>query len=81
MVDGILDVTVSTAERIATRGDAEADLREQIDRVLDDVALGIEIGGDVDRGVGDEQRLRMGRHVHDEDMADPPGGAQAGLRR
>ena len=38
---------------------AEADLHEQVDRVLDDVALGIEIGKDVDRRVGDEQRLGM----------------------
>ena len=58
---------------------AEADLREQVDGVLDDVALGIEIGKDVDRRVGDEQRLGIGRHVHDEDVADPPRGAQAGL--
>ena len=78
IVDGILDVTVSTADRIATRGDhAEAGLRIEIDGVLDDVALGIEVGKDVDRGVGDEQRLGVGRHVHDEDVADPPLGAQA----
>ena len=60
---------------------AEPDLREQIDRVLDDVALGVEVGEDVDRRVGDEQRLGIGRHVHDEDVADPPRGAQAGLAR
>ena len=58
---------------------AETDLREQIDGVLNDVALGVEVGKDVDRGVGDEQRLGMGRHVHDEDVADPPRRAQAGL--
>ena len=58
---------------------AEADLGEEIDDVLDDVALGVEVGGDVDGRVGDEQRLGVGRHVHDEDMADPPRGAQAGL--
>ena len=59
---------------------AEADRGEQIDRVLDDVALGIEVGKDVDRGIGDEQRFGIGRHVHDEDVADAPRGAQAGLR-
>ena len=57
---------------------AKADLRVKVDRVLDDVALGIEIGSDIDRRIGDEQRVRMGRHVHDEHMADPPRGAQAG---
>ena len=79
IVDGILEVTVSTAERIATRGVRQPDLREQVDRVLDDVDLGIEIGKDVDRGIGDEEHLGIGRHVHDEDVADPPPGAQAGL--
>ncbi len=58
---------------------AEADLREQIDGVLHDVALGIEIGKDVDGRIGDEQRLGIGRHIHDEDVADPARGAQAGL--
>jgi hypothetical protein len=29
----------------------------QVDRVADDVGLGLEVGEDVDRGVGDEQRL------------------------
>jgi hypothetical protein len=60
---------------------AEADLREQIDDVLDDVALRIEIGKNVDGGIGDEERLGIGRHIHYEDMADPPRGAQAGLAR
>ena len=59
MVDGILEVTVSTAERIATRGDVPKPACViEIDRVLDDVALGVEIGEDVDRGIGDEQRSR-----------------------
>ena len=80
IVDGILDVTVSTADKIATRGVPEPDLREEIDGVLDDVALHIEIGKYVDRGIGDEQRLGMGRHVHDEDMADAPCGPQPGRR-
>ena len=59
---------------------AKADLGEEIDGVLHDVALGVEIGSDVDCRIGDEQRVRMGRHVHDEHMADPPRGAQAGRR-
>ena len=33
----------------------------------------------IDRCVGDEQRLGIGRHVHDEDMADPARGADAGV--
>ena len=49
--------------------------------VLDDVALGIEIGKDVDGRVSDEERFGIGRHIHDEDMADPPCCAQAGLAR
>ena len=80
MVEGILEVTVSTADRIATRGVPDADLNEQIDRVLNDVALHIEIGSDVDRGIGDDQRVGMARHVHDENMADAPRGAQPGRR-
>ena len=62
---------------MATRGVPKPDLREQVDGVLDDVALGIEIREDVDRRVGDEQGLGIGRHIHDEDMADAPVGAKA----
>ena len=60
---------------------AETDLGKQIDGILNDVPLGIEIGKDVDRCVGDEKRLGIGRHVHDEDVADAPRRAQAGLAR
>ena len=81
MVDGILEVTVSTAERIATRGVPSPTCDEQVDGVLHDVALGVEIRENVDGRVGDEQRLRIGRHIHDEDMADPPCRAQAGRVR
>ena len=59
MVEGIFVVTVSTADRIATRGVPIADLQEQVDRVLHDVALYIEIGGDVDGRVGDDERVGM----------------------
>ena len=81
MVDGIFEVTVSTAERIATRGVPRPICVIQIDRVLDDVALGVEIGEYVDCGVGDEKRLGIGRHIHDENMADAPRRAQARARR
>ena len=43
----------------------------EIDGVLDDVDLGVEIGDDVDRGVGDDERIGMAGHVHDEAVADP----------
>ena len=71
MVDGIFDV-----DRFDRRQDrdprhrAKAHLREQIDRVLDDVPLAVEIGKDVDGGVGDEHRVRIRRHIHHEHMAD-----------
>src|SRR5215813_1705124 len=57
---------------------AEADLGEEIDRVLYDVAFGLEIGKDIDRRIGDEERVRMVRDIHDENMTDPPRRAQAG---
>ena len=41
--------------------------------------LSSSVGRDVDGGVGDEQQLRIGRHVHDEDVADAPDGAHAAL--
>ena len=79
IVEGIFGVTVSTADRIATLGVAETEAEMQVDGVLDDVALGLEVGNDVHGGIGDEQRLGIGRHVHDEDVADPPVGPEAGL--
>src|SRR5580700_8182517 len=55
IVDGIFDVTVSTADRIATLGNAaEVGLDEQINRILDNVRLAIEIRKNVDCGVSDE---------------------------
>ena len=81
MVEGIFDGHGLDGGEDRDPRRAEPDLREQIDRVLNDVALGVEIGKDVDRRVGDEQRLGIGRHVHDEDMTDAPRGAQAGLAR
>src|SRR4029079_10653185 len=60
---------------------AKTDLSEQIDRVLHDVAFDIEVGGNIDRRVGDEKRFRMAPQIHNEDMADPPSRAQASARR
>ena len=51
----------------------------EVDGVLDDVALGLQVRGDVHRGIGDEQRLGICRHVHDEDVADAPLGPEPGL--
>ena len=78
IVDGIFDVTVSTADRIATFGRPRPTLHPQIDRILDDVAFDVEVRGDIDRGVGDEDGLGIGRHVHDEDVTDAPGGPKSG---
>ncbi len=72
MVEGMLVVTVSTAERIATFGIAKPESGVEIDSVLDDVALGHEVWRDVHRGIGDEQSLWMAGHIHDEDVADAP---------
>ena len=62
---------VSTAERIATFGIVQSERMSEIDRVLHDVDLVFQGGEEVDGGIGDEQRLRIGRYVHDEDVADP----------
>ena len=51
----------------------------ELDRVLHDVDLVVEAGIDVDRGIGDEQGLVVGGHVHHEHVAQAPRGAQTGL--
>ena len=79
MVEGMATVTVSTAERMATLGVPSPRPCVEIDGVLHDVALGHQVRRDVHGGVGDEQRLGMRRHVHDEDVADAAAGAQPGL--
>ena len=80
-VPGIFGFTVSTAERMATFGARIAQRVQHVHRVLDDVRLGHQVRRDVDGGVGDEERLVVGRHVHGEDMADPARAAQAALAR
>ena len=72
-------MTLSIALRIATRTSFDAQRMREVDRVLDDVDLGLEVGRDVHRRVGDDQRLVVAGHVHDEAMADPPRGAQPGV--
>ena len=61
IVEGTFAVTVSIALRIATRDFIDAHRMREIDRVLDDVDLRVEVGGDIDRCVGDDQRVRRGR--------------------
>ena len=61
IVEGIFEVTVSTADRMATLAARFPALR-QVDRVLHDVDLVLQRGQDVDRGVGNDQRL-AGRSV------------------
>src|SRR5262249_6685429 len=86
MVEGIFVVTGDLRgagfnrrqDRDARR--AKANLGMEVDRVLHDVTLGIEIGRNIDGCVGDEQGLRVGRHIHHEDVADPPRGPQSGRR-
>ena len=48
----------STLDRSSAASDVYK-RQPEVDGVLDDVALGVEVGEDVDRGVGDEQRLGM----------------------
>ncbi len=48
----------------------------EIDGVLADVALVLERRRDVDRRIRDDQKLGIGRHVHDIDMADAAFGAK-----
>ena len=78
-VDGISGLTVSTAARIATLGCSMPSALREVDRVLHDVGLVLSVGRDVDRGVGDQQQPRIGRHVHQEHVADAPRGAQAAV--
>jgi hypothetical protein len=51
----------------------------QVDGVLHDVDLVFKLGGDVDGRVGDQQGAGIGRRIHDEDVGDAAGGAQAGV--
>ena len=51
IVDGTFGLTVSIADRIATRTSGMPQRVGEVDRVLDDVDLVLERRGDVDRGV------------------------------
>ncbi len=67
------------------REDRDARLRDaeyvrEVDRVLGNVALGLQVRGDVHRGVGDHQHALVRRHVEHEHVTDPPLGTQPGRR-
>ena len=53
----------------------------EVDRVLHDVDLVGEIRRDVDRGVGDDQRVLVAGNIHHETMTNAPRRADAALAR
>ena len=48
-----------------------------VDGIADDIGLGGQVRCDVDGRVGNEERARIGRNIHDEDMRHATIGAQA----
>ena len=76
-MEGTFGLTVSIADRIATRTSGKPQRVRKVDRVLQDVDLFLQRRRDVDGGVGDDQRLVVRRHVHHEAVADAPRRAQA----
>ncbi len=79
-IDGGRDLRCHRLHRAEDRDlrPLDAERLRQFDGVGDDVRLLVQRRPDVDRGVGDEQQLGIGRHVHDEDVADAADGANAG---
>ena len=77
IVEGIFVVTVSTAEESLPAAGAEPEFGAKVNGVLNDVAFALEVRENVDRGIRDEQRSLMARHIHDEHVADPPLGPEA----
>ena len=67
---------VSTADRMPTLGCSTPQARARSMAFWTMSTLVMQIGRDIDRGVGDEQQIVERRHVEREDMADPPRGAQ-----
>ena len=59
------------------QADRDAESTRKVDRVLDDVALRVEIRRDVHGCIGDKERLRMVRHVECKHMAHAPLSAQS----
>ena len=79
MVEGTFELTVSIAERIATRTGSTPKRSGKIDGVLNDVDLVLQRRRDVDGGIRDDERGIVAGNVHDEAVADPASGAQAPL--
>ncbi len=53
----------------------------EIDGVLHDVALFLQGRSDVHRGIRDQERPRIRRHIHEIDVAEPPLRAQSCVGR
>ena len=51
----------------------------QVNGVLHNVNFGVKVGRNVNRCIGDQQRLGITRHVQHKYMADAPTSAQPGL--
>ena len=71
-------------DRLHRRQDRHAHLVKlqrmaEVDSVLDDVDLGVEIGRDVYRSIGDDQRVLVAGNIHHKAVADAPGRADAAL--
>ena len=79
MVEGMFDRDRLDGGQDGDLGRPEPEPLKEVDGVLHDVALGHQVGEDVHGSIGDEQRLRMIRHVHDEDVADAPARPQTRL--
>ena len=54
----------------------DAERVREVDRVAHDVGLVLQRRRDVDRGVGDDERARIGRRLHQEAVAHAASGAQ-----
>ena len=74
-------MTVSIAERIATRTSSNRSACARSIAFCTISTLHGEVGGDVDGGVGDDQRVLVAGNVHHEAMADAARRADAGLAR
>jgi hypothetical protein len=46
---------------------------------LDDIRFLLQVRKDIHHSIADEQRLRVSRHVQDEDVTDSPRSAQTGV--
>ena len=75
-------MTVSTAERIATRGKVQIRLGKEIDGILNDVPFIVEVRENIDCRIGHENGICIGRHIHYKHMANTAVGPQSiGLGR